>query len=283
MDLLERLNASINYIEENLDGEICYEEASRIACCSSYYYQRMFSYITDMTLSEYIRRRRMTLAALELQNSDSRVLDVALKYGYNSPTSFTRAFIREHGINPSEAKNKGVHINFYPPISFNISIRGGIAMNYKIEEKDAFRLVGIKENVSTVDEYNFKRIPQIWEEVNHNGKCSEISKLADGSINGVMGVCADFNKDNFNYYIASVTTKEVPEGMSELNIKKGTWAIFKCKGVSEIQDAWKKIFTDWFPTSGYEHADEAEIEYYPFDENDPENVVCEIWIPVLKK
>lgn len=280
MDLIGRLNNSIKYIEENLDGEISYEKAAKIAYCSSYHYQRMFSFMADITLADYIRRRRLTLAALELQQDKHKVIDVSLKYGYSSPTSFTRAFIKVHGIKPSEAKENGVNLKLYPPISFNISIKGGFAMNYRIEEKDEFRVVGVKENVSTIGGENFKRIPEIWKESMKKGTWEKINNLSNKKDSGIMGICSDFKEDNFNYYIASISNKEIPDGMEELKIKKGTWVVFSCKGLENLQDTWRKIFTDWFPSSGYEHAEEAEIEWYP--ENSKE-LVCEIWIPIIKK
>lgn len=120
MDWFERMNGAMSYIEDHLASEIDYEEAARIACCSSYHFQRMFSFITDVTLSEYIRRRRLTLAAFELQKGSGRVIDVALKYGYDSPNSFTRAFQSLHGVTPSLARDEGVQLKAYPRMSFQL-------------------------------------------------------------------------------------------------------------------------------------------------------------------
>lgn len=286
MDLIERLNASIQYIEKNLDGEISYEEAARIAYCSAYHYQRMFSFMANITLGEYIRRRRLTLAALDLQKSDIKVIDVALKYGYNSPTSFTRAFIKVHGITPSEAKSEGVKLKLYPPISFKISISGGFAMNYRIEEKNGFRVVGVKENISTVDGYNFIRIPEIWDEVVHNGTCEKIRGLCNEERLGLIGVCTRFDDNSFDYYIAAQTSKDAIDGMHAYEVKKETWAVFECKGIEDMKQVWKQIYTDWFPSSGYQHSGGAEIEWYPDATNgecQSDEYMCEIWIPVVKK
>ena len=107
MEWLKKLGAAVAYIENNLDGEISYDEAARIACCSPYYFQRVFSYVSGVSLAEYIRRRKMTQAAFDLQRTDSMVLDVALKYGYSSPTSFNRAFQKVHGIAPTAARTAG--------------------------------------------------------------------------------------------------------------------------------------------------------------------------------
>lgn len=144
MEWLKNLSNAIEYIEDNLDKEISYEEAARIACCSTYYFRRLFSYVAGVSLSEYIRKRRMSQAAFELQRTDKKVLDVALKYGYTSPTSFNRAFQSVHGITPAVAKNKGSTLNAYPPIRFSVKITGGNVMSYRIEETGVIRIVGIR-------------------------------------------------------------------------------------------------------------------------------------------
>lgn len=144
MEWLERLNYAIDYIEEHLAEEIRYDEAAKIACCSTFHFQRMFSYIAGVPLSEYIRRRRMTVAAFELQQSAVKVIDLALRFGYDSPTAFNRAFQGVHGVPPTAAKETGVALNTYPRISFHISIKGDAKMDYRIEKKEAFRIVGLK-------------------------------------------------------------------------------------------------------------------------------------------
>ena len=134
MEWLKRINNAIDYIEHNLDSDISYDEAAQIACCSTYYFQRMFSYITGISLAEYIKRRRMTQAAFELQRTNKRVLEIALKYGYTSPTSFNRAFQNVHGISPVAAKDIGNTLNAYPAIRFSVNITGGSAISYHIEK-----------------------------------------------------------------------------------------------------------------------------------------------------
>lgn len=135
MEWLRQLNNAIEYIESNLDSEISYDEAARIACCSTYYFQRIFTYVTGVSLAEYIRRRRMTQAAFELQQTDKRVLDIALKYGYTSPTSFNRAFQKVHGITPVAVKSMGSKLYAYLPIRFSVNVAGGNSIPYHIEER----------------------------------------------------------------------------------------------------------------------------------------------------
>lgn len=164
MEWLKNLSNAIDYIEDNLDKEISYEEAARIACCSTYYFQRLFSYEAGISLSEYIRRRRMSQAAFELQQTDKKVLDVSLKYGYNSPTSFNRAFQSVHGITPVAAKSKGSTLNAYPPIRFSVKITGGNAMSYHIAETEAIRIVGIRTPLTEDMEENQKIVPRFWKD-----------------------------------------------------------------------------------------------------------------------
>ena len=159
MEWLERLNQSLDYLEENLSGTISYERAAQIACCSAFHYQRMFSYIAGIPLGEYIRRRRMTEAAFDLQTKGSKVIDAALKYGYESPTSFNRAFQSVHGVSPASARTEGVILKAFPRISFKISIRGDAEMNYKIQTKDAFRIVGVKKYFPMDVEESFAKVP----------------------------------------------------------------------------------------------------------------------------
>ena len=165
MEWITRLNSAINYIEDNIYEEIEYAELSKLACCSTYHFQRMFAYMADMPLSEYIRRRRMSRAAVDLQSGDEKIVDVATKYGYDSPTAFNRAFQKVHGVAPSHIKNKGVTISAFPPISFKVTIKGAEEMKYRIENKVAFRIVGVSKPLFKEIEKNFKIVPAMWQEI----------------------------------------------------------------------------------------------------------------------
>ncbi|SHJ40408.1 transcriptional regulator, AraC family [Clostridium cavendishii DSM 21758] len=288
MDWVNRMKNALDYIENNLTGDICYEEAAKIAYCSTYQFQRMFSYITDVSLAEYIRRRRLTLAAFEIRQTDAKIIDIALKYGYDSPTAFTRAFQSLHGITPKLARSKGVSLKAYPRISFQIQIKGAVEMNYRIEEKDRFRVVGIKEKISTVDDQNFIKVPKLWREVFSSGKCEEIVSLMNkGENSDIYGICANYSEKDkaFDYFIASITDKDVPKDMEELIIPKSTWAIFECTGPmpDSMKSLLKRIYTEWFPSSGYEHGNTPELERYPAGDSSLEDYKSEIWIPIIPK
>jgi len=271
-------------MEENLEGEIDFEEASRIACCSLFHFQRMFSYIASVPLSEYIRRRRMTKAAFELQNSDIKIIDLALKYGYESPTSFSRAFQSIHEIAPSNARGQGVKLKAYPPMTFSISIKGDVEMNYKIEKKEPFRIVGVKKHMEISDE-NFAQVPQFWGETIQSGMFGKVCMLAGREDYSVLGVCASMNNKDFDYYIACESGQPVPEGMCEFTVPASTYAIFECVGPmpTAIQELQTRVLKEWLPSSGYEYADAPDIEVYPAGDPQSENYRTEVWLPVVKR
>ena len=179
MEWIERFNEAISYIEEHLTEEIDYERLGRIACCSSYHFQRMFTYMAGVPLSEYIRRRKMSLAAVDLQGGNMKIIDVAGKYGYSSPTAFNRAFQTVHGIAPSAVKSEGVSVKSFPPILFKITVKGVEEMNYRIETKDAFRIVGVSVPLDKDIEKNFSVIPQKWQEISTNGTLQRLTGMMD--------------------------------------------------------------------------------------------------------
>ena len=288
MDWLKRMNEALCYIESNLDGEIDYMVIAQKACCSVYHFQRMFSYMAEVPLSEYIRCRRLANAAFDLQNTDTKVIDVALKYGYDSPTAFTRAFQNMHNITPNSAKERGVMLKAYPPITFQISIKGATIMNYRIEEKGQIRVVGMKISSTMENGACYTQIPKFWAQTAQSGKVAEIASLIDREPFGILGIssCDGVpNESKFDYYIAAATDKPIPEGTEEFTIPAATWAIFECIGPmpNAIQDLQKRIVTEWLPSSGYEYGKAPDIEVYYDEDGTKPDTRSEVWIPVVKK
>lgn len=284
MEWLERLNQSVGYIEDNLDGDISYEHAARIACCSVFHFQRMFAYIAGVPLSEYIRRRKMTAAAFDLQSTDVKIIDLSMKYGYESPTAFNRAFRGIHGISPSDARREGAALTAYPRISFTISIKGEAQMNYKIVTKEAFRIVGVKEHFDMNVEECMKNVPLFWQKTVQSGIIPGILSLMNREPFGLLGVSTCMNGNNLNYYIAVSSDKTAPQNMAEYEVPAGTWAIFECVGPmpGAIQELQKRIVTEWLPTSGYEYANAPDIEvYFEGDQRAPD-YRSEVWLPIIK-
>lgn len=279
MDTLENMKKAIDYIEDNLDSEIDYEKVAQIAVCSSYHFQRMFGFLIGVPLAEYIRRRRLTLAAFELQNSDIKIIDLALKYGYNSPDSFTRAFTALHEITPSKAREKGISLKAYPRISFTLSLKGAVEMNYRIEQREAFKIVGVTKRFS--QDGLGESVGRMWSETPQE-TIGQIAGLGNELIGVYSGMYDDHTTD---YYIATITEVETPSNLTELVIPALTWAVFEIVGPmpNAMADVWGRIFSEWFPTSGYEHAQAPEVEWYSNGDMSSPEYKSEIWIPVVKK
>ncbi|MED3918748.1 AraC family transcriptional regulator [Priestia aryabhattai] len=290
MDLLRNMNRALDYIEENLTNDIDFREVARLALCSEYHFKRMFSFLAGITLSEYIRRRRLTLAAFELKSNNIKVIDMAIKYKYSSPDSFTRAFQNLHGITPSEAKKSGSSLKAFPKMTFQLSIKGGNEMNYRIEEKEAFHIVGIKERVPIIFHGVNPEIAAMWESLNDE-TIRELKELSNVTPLGLLSASVNFSegrmeeKGQLDHYIGVATTNDCPDYLVQLEVPAGTWAVFEAVGPfpDTLQDVWGRIYSEWFPASTYEQVEGPEILW-----NEHKNVTSptfksEIWIPVLKK
>ncbi|MBQ8787094.1 MAG: GyrI-like domain-containing protein, partial [Oscillospiraceae bacterium] len=261
--------------------DIDYDQLAKIACCSSYHFQRMFSYMAGIPLSEYIRRRKMSLAAVDLQSGDKKIIEIAGEYGYQSPTAFNRAFQNIHGIAPSAVKNEGVSIKSFPPISFRIMVKGVEEMNYRIEKKDSFRIIGISQPLDKEIENNFAVVPKMWQNAAVDGTIQRLAGLMDAAPMGLLGVSACNDAEQWKYFIAVSSTKQDAD-FEEYIVPAATWAIFTGSGTNQsIQELEQRIVTEWLPTSGYEYANAPDIEVYL--NPDPQNAQYEVWIPVIKK
>jgi AraC family transcriptional regulator len=289
MDLLKSMNDAMKYIEDNLTNEIDFKLVARIAHCSEYHFKRMFSFLAGVTLSEYIRRRRLSLAAFELTNSSIKIIDTAVKYGYNSPDSFTRAFQNLHGITPSEARYNGQQLKAYPPMTFQLTIRGGIEMDYRIEQKEAFNIVGIMKRVPIIFEGENPEITAMWKSLTTD-KIKQLKDLSNVEPEGIIQVSTNFSggrmeeKGELDHYIGVATTQECPEYFSKLEVPALVWAIFESIGPfpSTLQETWGRIYSEWFPSSNYQVAEGPEILSIKTQDVTSPSVKSEIWIPVLK-
>lgn len=282
MDWIDRLNEAVRYIEDNLTGEIEYEKLGQIACCSAYHFQRMFNYIAGVPLSEYIRRRKMSLAAVDIQGGEAKIIDVAAKYGYSSPTAFNRAFQSVHGVSPSAVRGEGVPIKSFPPITIKVTVKGVEEMNYRIETRKAFRIVGKSFPLSRKIERNFAEVPQMWQGAVEDGTIEKIVSLMNGEPRGVLGVSVCTDGEEWRYYIAVSSAAEIDDALEEYVVPGCTWAVFHGSGTGKsIQELEGRIVTEWLPTSGYEFTNGPDIEVY-FEPN-PENTAYEVWIPVRKR
>lgn len=279
------MNTAINYIEENLTDLLNMEDIARIANCSAFHFQRMFSYMAEIPLSEYIRRRKMTRAAFDLQNTDEKIIDIALKYGYDSPTAFNRAFQNVHGLAPSMARHQGITLKSYSPIRFLLSIKGDEEMNYRIEKKEAFKIIGAKAHYEINVEENFKEVPLFWQKTAQSGVIPSIMSCNNQEPKGLLGVSTCMNGKDFDYFIAVASDLETPEHFDDFIVPAGTWAIFESIGPmpEALQQLQKRIVTEWLPSSGYEYANAPDIEVYFEGDQFAADYRCEAWLPIVKK
>lgn len=222
----------------------------------------------------------MSLAAVDLQEPGAKVVDIALKYGYDSPTAFNRAFQSIHGIAPSAAKKENTTLKSYPAIKFSVSVQGMEEMNFRMETKEAFRIVGKSCPLSKVLEENFARIPNEWDTALANGTLSKLYGLMNNKPNGLLGVSVH-NEKEWKYLIAVSSTKD-SDNFEKYDIPAAAWAVFSGRGTNvSLQELERRVITEWLPTSGYEYAEIPDIEVYI--KADPSDAVYEYWLPVVKK
>lgn len=278
---ITRLNEAMDYIEDHLSEEITPQKLAQIACCSPFHFQRMFAYMAQVPLAEYVRRRRMSLAAVDLQNGMT-VLDAALKYGYASPTAFNRAFQSVHGAPPSAAQKGGSTLKSFPPVRFHLTISGGEELSYRIEERAAWRVVGLGAPLSNQLEENFATVPGLFERAAKENVFPRLFALMDGEIRGLLGISACVGEDRWRYLIAVASSREAEEPFEALDMPAATWAVFPGRGpASAIQELEKRVVLEWLPTSGYEYADAPDVEVYL--NPDPQDASFEVWLPVVKR
>lgn len=285
MGWTEIVGDAIQYIEEHITEDLSAEMVAKQVNVSPFYFQKGFSMLCGFTLGEYIRCRRLTLAGNELASGSEKVIDIAIKYGYDSPDSFTRAFTRFHGVTPSQARKGSVMLKSLAPLKIRISLEGGYIMDYKIIKKEAFTVIGNARSF-TYEEAK-TAIPLFWQEHYKSGAGETVMGMFGVNIDETMGM------DNFEYLIADLYNPalEVPEGFTVKTIPALTWAVFPCKGSlpKALQSVNTKIYTEWLPAlKEYEFSAGYCMEYYDLPSKYPngtadENYYCEIWIPVKKK
>jgi AraC family transcriptional regulator len=290
MDILTQLNRAMTYIEEHIDNDMVLEDVASVTAYSPYHFGRLFYYIAEMPLSEYIRKRKLSLAAMKLQSGNERVIDIAIMYGYDSADSFTRAFVKQHGVTPSQARQPGVSLTIFPPLAFQIKIEGVQAMNWRIEEREAFDVFGF-ERVFTNEESDI--VPKFWDELKENGEYDRLctaagAKQGADGLHCVNAICGhrETDGDTFPYMICAVRKPgSNVEGYTVAQIPKSTWAVFRSDKSNymglKILSLLGRAYSEWLPSSGYEKSpvvDNMEIYYTDTDGKFFE----EVWIPVKK-
>ncbi len=290
MNWITGLQNTINTIEENITEEIDYTELAKKAYSSEFHFQRIFHILCGYTIGEYVRLRRLTLAGSELASSDAKVIDIALKYGYDSPESFSRAFTKFHGITPSRAKQNQSALKSFSRLSIKLILEGGNIMDYRIVKESPFQMIAKKDQFPQGKEISHEKIRSFWQKCNNDGTIETLCRyIKPGNIlgNAIAGICFDNpNKGDFDYAIGvPYEGGDIPDGFSITTIPENTWAVFPCIGPmpDAFQTLWKKIYTEFFPTSEYQPSNGMCFESYPGDNVTDADYACELWISVIKK
>lgn len=287
MGWTDDLNRAMDYIERNLDGEVSVAEVARRAACSEFHLQRMFPYLCGMTLADYIRRRRMSLAAFDLATGE-KVIDVARRYGYESPTSFARAFRDVHGVAPSDAQRGSIRLRQHPRLTFTVLVKGEEAMEYRIEERDAFRVVGYQVKGNWTLEDSGQKAVEFWEYLEQDDarRIHKVLSLMDGSDpQQLLGVCFCDDGAFDGYLVGVATSAACPDDMVAREVPAATYAIFDCVGPmpDAIQRVQHRILAEWLPSSGYEWAPKADLELYFGPNMTSEDYRSQVWLPIQKR
>ncbi len=291
MDWICGIQRAIDYVEAHLTDDIDYEAAAREAASSVFHFQRMFSMLVGYTLGDYIRMRRLSLAADELHRTNGKIIDIALRYGYDTPESFSRAFARFHGITPTEARCGG-KIKSFSRLSVKLILDGGNLMDYRIEKRDALKVVCKKKQVNKPQgDTATAGISAFWGACSTDGTMEKLCKYANfDNLHGILGICfsGEMADSGFPYGIGAEWngTPVTDESFDLVEIPAHTYAVFQCRGKmpDAFRDTYKKICTEFFPQSNtYEYGSGIELEVYPSADVQNPNYTCEIWIAVNEK
>lgn len=275
-DWTEGIENALEYMETHLTQDLEIREIAKRAYVSPFYFQRIFAALCGVGVGEYIRNRRLTLAGEELASTDGKVIDIAAKYGYDSPDSFNRAFQRFHGISPSAARKSGAKLRCFAPITINLSLKGDKIMEYRIVKKPQFTVMGVSRKFHP--ETSYQKIPEFW---------SEMLAKPDFPLMGMYGVCMDTEESGkeFDYWIADnyIPWQEIPVQCESLVIPAGTWAVFPCK-LKTLQDTNTLMWKQWLPNcQEYKLGGSYNIEMYgPMCQDDPGESYVELWLPLEK-
>ena len=279
MEWDDKLQTIIDYVENHLQREeelIDPNEVAKIAGCSFGFFQKVFSYMRGISFAEYVRFRKLTLAGYDLKSTNARVLDISFKYGYDSPTSFTKAFQQFHGISPKEARDKEIELRVVPKMKLTDQQR----YTWRLEKKPTFRLVGKTYKLDTSGETLPEEILQCWSKYQRDGTFSTLISMDTGNPKGMFGYL-----DESGYSIRVISDMDLPEGFSEYIVPEATWAVFDCIGpVPEaIQKGWKYLLEEWLIAYPFAHARCVDLEWYSSGNSYDKSYLTQIWIPIIEE
>ncbi|MEU2598365.1 AraC family transcriptional regulator [Streptomyces hirsutus] len=283
--MLERLNQALEHIEGRLEQQVDVTELARIAATSEYHLRRMFSALAGMPLSEYVRRRRLTVAGAEVLAGRESLLEIAVRYGYGSGEAFARAFRAMHGIGPGEARRTGAVLVSQPRLAFRLTVEGSSSMRYRVVDRPDFSVVGLKARVPLVHTGPNQAIIDFVRGIDPR-MLERLEKLSDQEPQGIVAVCDDLDPSRaegteLDYYHGVITSAAASEGTTVLSVPAGTWAVFTTSGPAPqaIQELWRDVFTQWFPSTPYRSRPGPEILRTRLSADGTE-ADAELWLPV---
>ena len=286
MEWNEKLQQIVDYIENHLQRKeepINIDEIAKIAGCSFGFFQKVFSYMNGISFSEYIRYRKLTLAGYDLKSTNIKIIDLSYKYGYDSPTSFTKAFQQFHGVSPKQARDNDAKLQVYPKMNLLEKQK----YTWKLESRRSFRLVGKSIKVSYANDAHYSQILKFWSDIQRDGTFLQLISMDEGNPMGMFGMFSKYDKYNneIEYSIMVISNQEMPEGFVECIIPVVTWAIFDCRGEmpQAIQRGWKFLNEEWIIKYPFKHAKCPEFEWYSNGNVYDQNYLSQIWIPILEE
>ncbi|WP_331728460.1 AraC family transcriptional regulator [Streptomyces sp. NBC_00158] len=286
--MLERFNRAMEQIERQLDGSVDVGELARVAATSEYHLRRMFSALAGMPLSEYVRRRRLTVAGAEVLAGERTLLEIAVRYGYGSGEAFARAFRAVHGVGPGEARRTGAVLSSQPRMTFRLVVEGSGSMRYRVVHKPEFAVVGAKARVPLVYSGPNRAVIDFVRGIGDRAK-ELLEELSDQEPHGVLAVCDDLDPGRaegsfLDYYHGVATSAPAPDGMASLPVPAGAWAVFTTSGPAPeaIQALWRDVFTEWFPSNPYRSRPGPEILRTRLSA-DGREAEAELWLPVERE
>lgn len=286
MNWNEQLQEIIDYVENRLQRDeeaIDCAKVAHMAGCSFAFFQKVFMYMHDISFSQYIRARKLTLAGYDLKSSDEKVVSIAYKYGYDSPTSFTKAFLKFHGVSPKEARKENVQLVVVP----KMSVHQTKAYTWRIETKERFRLLGVKTTICCANNEHFQAIPAFWDKCQKTGVSYTLSQLDQAKNKGTFALFTQdaAKSDDLEYAIMVESKQPVTSAYEEIIIPAATWAVFDCVGTppQSIQKGWRFLNEEWLGKYPFKHDHCPEIEWYSEGNVYDEQYLSQIWIPILKE
>lgn len=279
MSIIKSFNSTIDYIETVLEDEIDEKKITHLSGYSYAMFSRLFSILTETTLSEYLRGRKLTEAAIALRDTDEKVIEIAFRFGYESSDSFGTAFKNFHGFTPSEVRN-GKPFKLISRIQLALTVKGGRSMNVTIQKKGSFTVAGFNE-----ENINSSLCPKVWNKLYEKYSQEELASLGDGES---VGICHDVESPNVINYMAGYIVTDVDKaksmGLDILEVEEAEYAIVELKGVVPecIHNGWKYVMEVFFPEHGYVHSGTPDFEYYYEGDMDSKDYKMELWIPIVK-